>query len=212
MKKNTALILAVVVIPLVAWIARAMVVSVATSSADGNLVAYTMLVQAAQANDIASARDLAVRAGSLAGDQRLCGAASAPSSICDSCLKVGMTTKAEANDLGGFAKSFIYGWANPVSGVVEGIKLFINGNGLEEQNATLDAVYSPQWAAYHQRSEASKTTGTVALFLILIGGWVGVAAMVKASPSPGGSSCSPSIGQTVEPAVVDVEPELVVCG
>jgi hypothetical protein len=59
MKKSVALILAIVVVPLLAWICRLVAVSVASPSADANLAAYSLLVQAARANDIMTAKNFA---------------------------------------------------------------------------------------------------------------------------------------------------------
>jgi hypothetical protein len=59
MKKSVALILAIVVAPLLAWICQLVAVSLASPSADANLAAYSLLVQAARANDIMTAKNFA---------------------------------------------------------------------------------------------------------------------------------------------------------
>jgi len=96
MKKSTALIAAALAIPLAAWICRAIIVSAATPTADTNLVAYSLLVQASCANDIASAKTLAVQAGLISERSTIIQCGRGSSSICESCQKMGVTTKAEA--------------------------------------------------------------------------------------------------------------------
>ena len=65
MKKSVALILAIVVVPLLAWICRLVAVSVASPSADANLAAYSLLVQAAHANDVLTAKNFGMHYMSL---------------------------------------------------------------------------------------------------------------------------------------------------
>jgi hypothetical protein len=204
MKKSTALIVAVLVIPLASWICRAVIVSVATPTADRNLVAYSLLVQASHANDVASAKTLAAQAASLASDQRLCSAAAAFSSICDSCLTMGVTTKTEANDLGGLVKSFLYGLGNPVGGAVESVKLLITGHKLDQQSAELDSIYIPQWNAFAQKSASAKSIGTGVMLVLLVAGWAGLWKRAKKDGSF-------PIRHTPVQTWVDVEPVLVVC-
>lgn len=205
MKKSTALVLAIVVVPLAAWICRLMIVSMATPSADANLIAYSLLVQASRANDIVSARNLAAQSGSLATDRDFCSAASGLSSICEICLKMGVTTKAEGNDLGGMIKSFMYGLLNPVSGVVDGIRGLITAYRLEQQSTKLDSIYLPQLTLLEEKSDGAKSTGKAVSLLVLVGGWVGVAIMAN-------KSAAPRFHRTAEPVMVEVEPVIVVCG
>jgi hypothetical protein len=205
MKKSTALILAIVVVPLVAWICRLMVVSIATPSADANLIAYSMLVRASRVNDIAAAKNLSLQAGSLASDQRLASAASTIASRWDSDLKMGVTSKTEENDLRGMAKGVAYGLMNPVGAVVGGIQEIINSRTLDQDTAQLNSIYIPQWRLFEQKCSGAKSTGTVVFLLVLGAGWVGVPIMAKKFAAPG-------FHRTPEPVMVEVEPVIVTCG
>jgi hypothetical protein len=126
-------------------------------------------------------------------------------------MKMGVTTKAETSGLVGFVNGCIYGVLNPVGGVVESVKLMINGYGLQEKAAELDAIYVPRRNAYTQEYENAKSTGTAALILILVSGWAGLAYMVKKPSLSSSSSNSQRFRQADKRVVVDVEPGIIVC-